>query len=98
MSRGWYDDIYSDIIREWKNFIIENSYEDEGDEVDKEELLEDFKNSDINISFTIDNLDAFDLLEIQKFLIKKGVNHNYLFNIMDIENYVVDKILDEFEG
>lgn len=98
MTKNWYDEIYEDIKMEWRNFIIENSNEDEGDEVDEEELLEDFKHSDINISFTLDNIDAFDLLEIQKFLIKKGVYHECLFNVIDIENYVVDKIFEDFEG
>ena len=98
MSRGWYDDVYGEILTEWRVFVMDNANEDEGDEVDEDELLEDFKNSDINISFTLDNIDVFDLLEIQKYLIDNGVNYQYVFDITDIENYVVEKVLEEFQG
>lgn len=98
MSRGWYDDVYGDILTEWRVFVIDNTNNEDEDEVDEDELLEDFKNSHINIGFTLDNIDAFDLLEIQKYLIDNGVNYQYVFDITDIENYLVEKVLEEFQG
>ena len=98
MSRGWYDDVYGEILTEWRVFVMDNANEDEGDEVDEDELLEDFKNSNINVSFNVENIDAIELLEIQKYLIDNGVNYQYVFDITDIENYVVEKVLEEFQG
>jgi len=99
MSKGdWYGGIYDEIMSEWRVFVMDNANEDEGDEVDENELLEDFKNSNINVNFTLDNIDAFELLEIQKYLLDNGVNHQYLFDVNDIENYVVEKVLDDFDG
>jgi len=98
MSRGWYDDVYGDILTEWRVFVMDNANNENEDEVDEDELLEDFKNSHINSGFTLDNIDAIDLLEIQKYLIDNGVNYQYVFDITDIENYVVEKVLEEFQG
>ena len=97
MSRGWYDDIYGDILTEWRVYVMDNSNEDEG-EVDEDELLEDFKNSNINVNVDLENLNAIEIIEIQKYLIDNGVNHQYLFDLEDIENYVVEKVLEEFQG
>lgn len=97
MGRGWFDDIYEEIMSEWRNYIIDNSDEKE-EEVDENELLEDFKSSNVNINFNLEEVDAIDLLEIQKYLIDRGVNYQYLFDIVDIERYIVEKVLDEFEG
>jgi len=97
MSRGWYDDIYGDILTEWRVFVMDNANEDEGD-VDEDELLEDFKNSDINVSFNVENVNAIELVEIQKYLLDNGTNYQYLFDLEEIEKLVVEKVIDEFEG
>ena len=97
MSRGWYDDVYGDILTEWRVFVMDNANEDEGD-VDEDELLEDFKNSDINVSFNVENVNAIELVEIQKYLLDNGTNYQYLFDLEEIEKLVVEKVIDEFEG
>jgi len=98
MSRGWYDDIYDEIMNEWRNYVVDNANEDEGDEVDENELLEDFKNSDINVSFNVENVNAIELVEIQKYLLDNGTNYQYLFDLEEIEKLIVEKVIDEFEG
>ena len=97
MTRGWYDDIYGDILTEWRVYVVDNANEDEGD-VDEDELLEDFKNSDINVNFNVENLNAIELVEIQKYLLDNGVNYQNLFDLDEIEKLLVEKVLDEFEG
>jgi len=97
MSRGWYDDVYGDILTEWRVYVMDNANEDEGD-VDEDELLEDFKNSDINVNFNVENLNAIELVEIQKYLLDNGANYQYLFDLEEIEKLVVEKVLEEFEG
>jgi len=97
MSRGWYDDVYGDILTEWRVYVMDNANEDEGD-VDEDELLEDFKNSDINVNFNVENLNAIELVEIQKYLLDNGANYQYLFDLDEIEKLLVEKVLDEFEG
>jgi len=97
MSRGWYDDVYGDILTEWRVYVVDNANEDEGD-VDEDELLEDFKNSDINVNFNVENLNAIELVEIQKYLLDNGANYQYLFDLEEIEKLVVEKVLEEFEG
>jgi predicted transcriptional regulator len=97
MTRGWYDDIYGDILTEWRVYVMDNANEDEGD-VDEDELLEDFKNSDINVNFNVENLNAIELVEIQKYLLDNGANYQYLFDLEEIEKLVVEKVLEEFEG
>ena len=97
MTRGWYDDIYGDILTEWRVYVVDNANEDEGD-VDEDELLEDFKNSDINVNFNVENLNAIELVEIQKYLLDNGTNYQYLFDLEEIEKLVVEKVIDEFEG
>jgi hypothetical protein len=94
MKIDWYNNIYEEIIKEWRIFVVENEDEDE----DEDDILENFKESNFNISFNLEDYNAIDVLEIQKYLIDNGVNYQYVFDILEIEKYVVEKVLDEFDG